>query len=236
MESEVIAAIITAGVSSFITLIISIYTLISNRKWNQKKIDADLKSKARIDWIQKVRATTAELISLYYKVLNEKDEALAKAYTAAREKSELLILYFGPESTILTGGREVLFNEEDNEGKNKILVDFLSELTKKIDEFYIYEINNGLRKLKKLEKEASDEMSLNPKKVKEEAYFNDEGIKRIARLPIYDEILVNNYYFAKDQVKKYEDIKKSNENELIFLRDVMRNYLKIEWNKAKEGQ
>lgn len=39
-------------------------------EWNQKNIDASLKLSARIEWIQKVRNTTADLLSSYSDILN----------------------------------------------------------------------------------------------------------------------------------------------------------------------
>ncbi|MBO5082670.1 MAG: hypothetical protein J6C06_08700 [Lachnospiraceae bacterium] len=61
--------------TAIISAAISIWSIKKSTKfeqeWNQKQLDADLKSKARIEWIQKVRENTAELISLYYAMLKE---------------------------------------------------------------------------------------------------------------------------------------------------------------------
>lgn len=71
--------------TAIISAAISIWSIKKSTKfeqeWNQKQLDADLKSKARIEWIQKVRENTAELISLYYKMLKEtnKDGAFVRA-------------------------------------------------------------------------------------------------------------------------------------------------------------
>lgn len=109
IEAADIVVIIAAIIAAIVSMITVIITVIAERKtnnkmtnfqreWNQIQLDADLKSKARIEWIQKVRDTTSELIALYFKVLNEKDkDKLFDSYTVARQKSELLILYFGPE-------------------------------------------------------------------------------------------------------------------------------------------
>lgn len=56
---------------SAITLIVTIITnILLQNHWNKQKIDADLKSKSRIEWIQTVRKLTAELLSVYYKILS----------------------------------------------------------------------------------------------------------------------------------------------------------------------
>ena len=83
-KGDIIAIIV--AVISVSGVIIS--TILSNRtsknlyaknekqqeKWNQKKIDAQLIAHARIEWIQNVRNTTAELISLYFALLNTYDK------------------------------------------------------------------------------------------------------------------------------------------------------------------
>lgn len=94
----------------------SIYTnnrmKVFQEKWNQKQLDADLKAKARIEWIQKVRETTAELITAYYSVLNTMNstEEIHSKYIIAREKSELLILFFGPEKRAIMVIKLILKN------------------------------------------------------------------------------------------------------------------------------
>ncbi|NLT09636.1 MAG: hypothetical protein GXY08_09055, partial [Ruminococcus sp.] len=63
-------------------------------KWNQKKIDADLKAKARIEWIQRVREATSIFITSCYSMakmidFGNKDEQ-TKAYINAKENATLL--------------------------------------------------------------------------------------------------------------------------------------------------
>ena len=86
-----IIAIIVA-IISLLGVIVS--TLLTNRttkkisesneklqeKWNQKNIDASLTASARIEWIQNVRNTTADLMRYYYDILNATDsEEIEKA-------------------------------------------------------------------------------------------------------------------------------------------------------------
>lgn len=72
-----------------------IFTTLYSIRQNTKAQNAN----ARIEWIQKVRNVTAELISTYYSALNEDDSGeMTKIMISAREKIELLILYFGPKT------------------------------------------------------------------------------------------------------------------------------------------
>lgn len=102
-------------------------------KWKQKQIDADLVAKSRIQWIQEARKHTADLISLYYKILNEDNQnEIYKLISLAREKNELLILYFGPEKGenqyIKENDKDILMNEFNNKGKNVYIINFLERL------------------------------------------------------------------------------------------------------------
>ena len=107
------------------------------QEWNQKQLDADLKSKARIEWIQKVRENTAELISLYYKMLKETNkDSLFEQLREAKRMNDLLILYFGPEDNEGVDDFSVLECTETNSGKNNVLVRYLSSLFAEFNEYY----------------------------------------------------------------------------------------------------
>jgi hypothetical protein len=74
--AEFLKSITPADIVVVIVAIIGVINNIHTNKksndfqsaWNQKQLDVNLKSKARIEWIQKVRNITAELIALYYKI------------------------------------------------------------------------------------------------------------------------------------------------------------------------
>ena len=94
-------------------------TLQLQAKINQANIDANLIAASRIDWIQNVRKTTAELITLVNKCLNTiEKEILLDVTLQAKEKIELLILYFGNENTN-PNENVSLDKTTDNKGKNK---------------------------------------------------------------------------------------------------------------------
>ena len=90
---------------------VSLYTAAKQEenvdKWNQKKIDADLKAKARIEWIQEVRKATSSFITACYCLVRmeenlekeaNKDE-MKKIFSNIQETGLLLILYFGPDKS-----------------------------------------------------------------------------------------------------------------------------------------
>jgi hypothetical protein len=241
---NITGADIVVVLAAIIGLISSVYTNYRlskfQGKWNQKQLDADLKAKSRIEWIQKVRGTTAELIALYNKILNEKDkEKLFDEFMAAREKSELLILYFGPESPKKTDNKnikETLLQESNNDGKNKFIVDFLSELSKRFYEYYNSILKDKLVVLENMRKERTREMYENPVDFVEIETQDSEGYNIIEKIPIPDPDIMKEKNEIDIAIGKYsKNIKDLDEN-LCFLRDTMRIYLKIEWNKAKSGQ
>ena len=121
-------------------------------KLNQKNIDANLIANARIEWIQSVRKTTSELLALLFEILNTTDkDCLLEPVLKAQEKIELLILYFGHESTEekfkddafynkvekMDGKSkdDILYKISDNSNKNILIVEFLSELSKNFISF-----------------------------------------------------------------------------------------------------
>lgn len=82
------AETITAVIVSLVNIIVTIV-------WNKKKINADLKAKARIEWIQSVKEITANSIaSIMDLIESEGSPSWKKAYT----QLNLLILQFGPNN------------------------------------------------------------------------------------------------------------------------------------------
>ncbi|EMF0508745.1 hypothetical protein H5O67_001937, partial [Enterococcus hirae] len=98
----------------------------------QKEIDANLKAKARIEWINGVRQKSSELISLLLSL--QKDEVVFhEQWLKVEEVSELLKLFFSSikikeleteiyveeDKIIISESVQIiLFNENNNEEKN----------------------------------------------------------------------------------------------------------------------
>ena len=121
----IIAAILSFGGLMFTT----IYTIRQNSKLQN--------ANARVEWIQKVRDVTAEIISTYSSALNEDDSnKVQKIIIEVREKVERLILFFGHETTSV---KEIdILDKKYNDGKNDLIVRFLTELS---NDFIVYNEN-----------------------------------------------------------------------------------------------
>ena len=246
-----IIAIIVA-VISLIGVIIS--TILTNRttkkinksnaelqeKWNQKNIDASLTASARIEWIQNVRNATAELIRHYFDILNTSDSIkIEQALIDSQQKTELLALYFGPENhkqEVPSEDKNTLLNTENNEGKNDILVAFITDLAKRFSEYSLDAQKDRFNHLKEAVQKARDEAYQNATEKLIGYSYTDDGDE----IPEYDiewqEEDNENVVRAEIALKRETEKIKKLRNDLIFLRNVMRIYLKIEWNKAKNGQ
>lgn len=112
---------------------------------NTKKIDAELIAKARIEWIQKARDTTAEMITYilkYTQIAKEIDEK--KHYKRIRGRGfnrinesyaaiNKLILLFGPDDDGCTKETSI-DDKETNDFKNELIVEKLKSLKKLLNE------------------------------------------------------------------------------------------------------
>lgn len=162
---------------------------------------------ARVEWIQNVRNVTAEIISSYASALNEDDpHEVQKIVVEVREKIERLILFFGHETK---PGKVI----DVLDTKSRILSQAearLDNLSSELQDNII-----GISKQEEIE-------------VDGEHFVNTEYE--------FDERIENNH---KDALIKVNEIKKFNEelaSSLVKLRNIIRIYLKIEWNKAKKGK
>jgi hypothetical protein len=207
---------------------------------NQKDIDADLKAKARIEWIQKVRGTTAELSALYFRILNEKDkEKLLDIYTESQEKNGLLILFFGHENKVKPENKtteEILFNPDSNDNKNDMVVKFLSDLSNNYYVFYRKVIDDTLDRLEDIRKMRLNELYNNATDFEEYIEYDPDGNEYCNKIPIPSLEDEKSHQEAVNNIREYAEFSKKLENGIVYLRDIMRIYLKIEWNKAKEGE
>lgn len=209
-------------------------------KWNQKNIDASLVASARIEWIQNVRKTTSELIQCYYNILNTSEHSkIDEALINSQEKTELLILYFGPENNArkeTSNYKHILSNTEKNEGKNDILVSFLINLAENFNAYSQDAKKDKYNHLKTAVENARNEAYQNATETFVGFTYTDDG----DTLPEYD------YEFQDEDAASLEHVEKALKkeidriknlrNDLVFLRNVMRIYLKLEWNEAKKGQ
>lgn len=169
-------------------------------KWNQKNIDASLTASARIEWIQNVRNTTAELISLYTTLLNTYDkDDLVRILGESRNKSELLILFFGPErkdcSSDTTENRKLLLKQEDNDNKNDIIVNFLRQQQIDFNKHYKDLTERKQEKIKADIEYWSKQRYKNAEEGPEITYIDHEGYEVHEHEPIIN----------KEDEKKYQN-------------------------------
>lgn len=210
--------IISALIGAAVSICLAIYNSVQQKKWDQKKLDADLKARARIDWIQKVREHTAELLSIYYGILNETEpNQIFEKIQEAKMHSDILILYFGDSNHGTEQDyKKELSNTVSNEKKNDAMVTLISDLFERINKYYRAVVNNELGLLKEQYERAREIMydyPLHEEYVGDYIAENGEEIPQFE--PTFDPKLEEQTEIAKEQLSKYresiEDIKKTNE-------------------------
>lgn len=190
---------------------------------------------ARIDWIQSVRKITAELITLVNKCLTPIDkDNLLEVTLQAKEKIELLILYFGNKN-INPDKNVCLDKTTDNKGKNKEIVNFLSSLSKQLTTYFEMIKNEELENLKKIQERRLSEMQNYT--ISWDYYEDEDDYGNIYQTadPILDKEYEESLNNIKNEISKIEQQSINLEKDTIRLREIIRLYLKIEWAKAKTG-
>lgn len=243
-EDKTYVKYIGIGVPSIVAVISGLYSCISNlksrnerfrdkqeqkifeEKWNQKKIDADLKANAMIEWIQRVREATTAFVNSCYSMIRitsyTDKENTRNCFKSVNEKHIMLKLYFGPDDT--GENDDIIKKIDDVANSAKSIFDEI------VNEELLWKIKAYDSKIKSID---VDEY---PIKVGEDEYGeditdwyineNDPNYKK--RLDLKKE---------KEQVKKEADEKRNDlEKKLNELVEELRKYLKNEWKKAKEGQ
>ena len=221
-------AIGAALLSLFGLVFTTIYTVRKNTKLQN--------ANARIEWIQKVRNVTAELIVTYYSALNEDDlSELQKDIIKARGLLEQLILYFGPERKIIKANSN-LFETKLNKGKNDQIVTFLIELS---NDFVIYNTNlqrgiitNAEARLNRTLTELQGNILGTTSQEIVEVDGQPETNTEYAIAPEAE----RNFEQANSELDKIRTFNDSLDKKLNELRNIMRIYLKSEWTKAKKGK
>lgn len=202
-------------------------------KWNQKKIDADLKANARIEWIQKVRNSTAEFITACYCILRLGGEynqkKMNEVFPDIQKTGLLLILFFGPDKSgeneeITDKINDILLSIEKItlEGYKENIEKQIDDSKRQIDEKYDDLINNhGI---------SEDELN---------SHFVFEKAKSSEKKELIDSYkkLLSSYNNStiKLQNEYFEFITTLNDD-LHDLSGIIREYLKKEWDRAKDNK
>lgn len=196
----------------------------------KQQIDANLKAKARIEWINDVRNYSSGIISGLGEMVNENEVSYIKKWYDISRKSELLKLYFcsinknNEEQRIVvkrirgesrnqlcvsSDTRNILYNRESNDLKNEYIKLYLDKILEFYRNNHYYKIAENYQRL----------------------LFDERAI--LFEMDIQDWV-----HDVKNK-KKLEDLRKYNNHfqELVNdFQEIISLYLKIEWDKAKEGK
>lgn len=200
---------------------------------NKAIIDANLTANARIEWIQNVRQATAELITACYKYIGSKLNEQQEALEFAKEKKALFILYFGPDDDF---SEEIiannLFDKKTNKGKNNKLVSFVEELYPDMSKYHknLSDIEYYKEKLRKCKK------CLIYDEEKGEFMRTFDCPKDEYDTPLNEEDCTSHINELEENIRKHTEIKENTFEKLQKLSEIMRIYIKIEWNRAKKGK
>lgn len=200
----------------------------------EAQIDANITWNARVEWIQNVRRVTAEFITACYKFIHS-DELnkgeQKRNLELIQEKKSLLILYFGPDG-IEENKKKAhdICDRTTNNAKNEMIVALIDRLFNQLNAYFS---NESLCKTyhNSLIKCIACENSENGKKIScEKDHYEGEII-----------------YFTEDDCNAFQEENKKVErscverrdslfNNINLLTEVMRTYLKIEWNYTKNRE
>lgn len=251
MEATVIAALITSIVTLVISLISGVLTVVKmyldykkekKDRGSQEKIaesvqeaednrtkiqiDANVVWTARVEWIQNVRNITAELLATVNNYILSRDiETQKKNLEVIREKKELLILYFGPDKK--SNAEVDILDNTSNESKNEKIVELINKIYE--GAYYYFQKSNLINQhhnnvLKCKSCECSSDMYESCEIVENGNMLFDEQDRRCKEYKDYNLQIEHKYVLENDELKK----------NISKLTEVMRVYLKIEWNRAKE--
>lgn len=250
-----IAALVSfvAACLTFVGVFINVST---QKKIAQQQIDANLKAKARIEWINGVREKSSELISLLLS-LQKEEIAFHEQWLKVEETSELLKLFFSSKTIediekdihvqednifVSEKAEEILYNECNNNGKN-IFVRRYIECLIELYENDKYKSKAKYRKTiaKILNRDLIDQTSLyfegvdkmvevknSPEKTGKD-YLNEEKIFEYERLKTSIPYNQKRLEKVDQELQKYREV-------ISEFSKIISYYLKIEWDKAKEGK
>lgn len=240
LKPENIIVILTSIASLIVSIVVEIITSKRAKKLEKMRIDADLVAKARIEWIQNVRETASQFIASCYMVLNLTDaEQILSKVEEIKGKTSLLCLYFGPD---ISGENNDnikidLMNQENNIGKNEEIVKYITDLFDKIYNYYFDTKVGKLQFLSERVHSTLEDVRNNPIGQEYLGIISDsEGYEEDVYRPINDPELVAKAENARKELSDYVAKKDTIYKNIDTLRDYIRIYLKIEWNKAKEGK
>ncbi|WP_413515853.1 hypothetical protein [Carnobacterium maltaromaticum] len=227
----------------------------------EQQIDANLMAKARIDWIEKVRENTANLISVLL-TLQKEEKDFNLIWENGEKYSEILKLYFSSkinykiekdifiEKNMLktsTKAKEILFNIESNENKNQYIIEYISCLMKMHrNDHHTNVKKNVISFIKAKEKKDYELSKIGKIEYEYETVELDDGSFVEANMPVIVDPKNENssrYNELQYSIKKldtvlvnYNKMLELFESSVTEFSSIISLYLKIEWDKAKQGK
>jgi|GEM_PF-628872 len=200
----------------------------AENKRNDIQIDANIVWTARVEWIQNVRNLTAEFISAVNNyILSDNIELRKRNFEIMWAKSRLLILYFGPDADGLVDDNSNILDKHSNKAKNEKIVKLIQDICDGA-ETYLLNLQRISQRKSSLSwcKECKDS----------EDIFETCEIIECGQLSVEEQNKKCESY-KKDNleyVHKYEVENNEFKSKITMFINVMRIYLKIEWNRTKE--
>ncbi len=254
-NGEIVWSAVSATVSAisaalvFVGVIMNICT---QRKIAKQQIDANLKAKSRIEWISGVRDKTSDLISLLLSLQKEKT-VFYERWLEIEEVSELLKLYFNSKMNeksnseiyveknkiiISKSATFILFKENDNIDKHAYIKKYIECLVELYKEDNYQKIVSEIRFYSDLINKLYEDNF---------AYtisHEQSNLMEIKNTPAEKlEGEAYNYAAAENNIEHYQKEIKKLKDRLIDYQKAIEDfslaislYLKIEWDKAKEGK
>lgn len=215
----------------------------------QNKIDASIIASSRINWIEKVRTLTADIIAYHYSLKTYEDIDYENKVELKR-KAELLKLYFSSSHDVVsedsTKAENInrLKDLSTNKGKNGYVRQFIHTLViQALSSNYVKNNKDIIKHENKIQKARNSYYDL-----EEDVYakvYNvhaDEEIETIVdrEIPPSKEHLASEIWseinYHKKQVNKLVNDNKSVEDLFKDFGEIISIYLKIEWDISKTGK
>ncbi|NTL40105.1 hypothetical protein HQ660_03605 [Enterococcus faecium] len=212
------------------------------REMTQKQIDANLKAKARIEWITEVRKMSANLISSLVDIKNMNTDYEEKLAEISKE-AELLKLYFGSYKTdeIKSYDLKVLMDDESNDGKNPHIFLYIDDLLQIYGTKGRKEIARQKNIYSRLQKETKTILrKLNEISQDKVVAIDEEGDPYIDQVAIEGHeaeyiYLDDQFSIAASKENSYRRKIEEYYNRTEEFEKIISVYLKLEWNRAKNG-
>jgi len=189
---------------------------------NRDIIDAQVVWTARVEWIQNVRKLVIEFLSAINSYI-EMGYREKKYEELLWEKSRLLILYFGPDEE--NGTTCDLMNKNTNTGKNEKIVELIKEIADGASAYMVKQqwiLNAHGRMVHCRECRNSAEIYETCEIIKD---IDDSKIDEVCNKYVDDAALEEQRYIRENQQFK---------DKITYFAEIMRIYLKIEWNRTKK--